>query len=226
LASKVQERIYAEKAAELLGADWLFVDIPEPVDFEVHSATETFGLEIRQIFVDAEADFGSPAKRNESKNRRTVSALIKRYYKSGGSPISAQFVGVIPVEDTEDLAETMLAAAPHYPEPIKTIEASGVKIFITPLPASFPNYSRWTFVNDRIGWLRRVTSADLQNAINRKEKNLALYKKKYNNIDLLLVADRTFSSGKLIDADNIAVINPGFRAIYFLSYPESIERIG
>ncbi|MGA1845355.1 MAG: toll/interleukin-1 receptor domain-containing protein [bacterium] len=43
---------------------------------------------------------------------------------------------------------------------------------------------------------------------------------------LLLVADRTFDSGKLIEADCIVVRNPGFRAIYFLSYPESIEHIG
>jgi hypothetical protein len=65
MTSKVQERIYAEAAASLLKTEWLIVDIPEPLDFEIRTASETFGLEVRQIFVDAEAEFGSPAKRNK-----------------------------------------------------------------------------------------------------------------------------------------------------------------
>jgi hypothetical protein len=225
MASKVQERIYAEKAAALLSADWLLVEIPEPLDFEVRSGAETFGLEVRQIFVDVEADFGSPAKRDESKNRRAISALTKRYYEACGPTISAKFLGELP-DDTDDLVESMVSNAPLYAEHSKTIEVSGMKVFMTPLPVSFPNYSRWTFVNDKVGWLRRVTTADLQHAINKKEGNLALYKKKCDKIELLLVADRTFNSGKLIEADKPEVTNPGFRAIYFMSYPESIERIG
>ena len=226
MVSKVQERIYAEAAAALLTADWLLVDIPEPLDFEVRDAIERFGLEVRQVFVDAEAGFGSPAKRNESKNFQAVSALTKQYYEFGGRPISAKFLGPMPSAKTEDLVESMVAVAPSYPGPSKTLAAHGVKVFMTPLPASLANYSRWTFVDDRVGWLRRITTVDLQHAVNRKESNLALYKQKYDNIELLLVADRTFNSGKLIEADQHAVSNPGFRAIYFMSYPESIQRVG
>ena len=82
------------------------------------------------------------------------------------------------------------------------------------------------FVNDRVGWLRRTTAADLQHAINRKEANLPLYKQKYDNIELLLVADRTFNSGKLVDTNDLVVSNPEFRAIYFMSYPDSIQGVG
>ncbi|RPH77888.1 MAG: hypothetical protein EHM80_11555 [Nitrospiraceae bacterium] len=35
MASKIQERIYPEKAKELLGWDCQFNEIPEPLDFEV-----------------------------------------------------------------------------------------------------------------------------------------------------------------------------------------------
>jgi hypothetical protein len=55
---------------------------------------------------------------------------------------------------------------------------------------------------------------------------LPLYKQEYEIIKLLLVADRSFNSGKLIDVDQLAVSNPGFRAIYFMSYPESIQHVG
>ena len=57
-------------------AEWLIVDIPEPLDFEVRTASETFGLEVRQIFVGAEAEFGSPAKRNESEKVKAISAIF------------------------------------------------------------------------------------------------------------------------------------------------------
>jgi hypothetical protein len=226
MVSKVKERIYAEAAATLLNADWLLVDIPEPLDFEVRSAEEEFGLEVRQVFVDAEATFGSPSKRRESKNVQAVSALAKRYYASGGSPISAKFLGAISIVEVQALVDSIVTAAPTYPGPNATIETQGVQVFMTPLPASWSDYSRWVFVNDRVGWLKRTTTADLQHAVDRKQINLPLYKRKYENIDLLLVADRSFNSGKLIDADHLAVSNPGFRAIYFMSYPESIQRVG
>ena len=225
MVSKVQERIYAEAAAKLLSADWLLVDIPEPLDFEVRNGAERFGLEVRQVFVDTEASFGSASKRGESKNARAVSALAKRYYTSGGSPISVKFLGAISMVEAQALTESMVAAAPTYPGPNVELEAQGVKVFMTPLPASWSNYSRWAFVNDKVGWLKEVTATDLQNAVNRKQANLPLYKKKYENIELLLVADRIFNSGKLVEAHHLAVINPGFRAIYFMSYPESIQRV-
>jgi hypothetical protein len=37
---------------------------------------------------------------------------------------------------------------------------------------------------------------------------------------------KTFNSGKLVGADDLLVNNPGFRAIYIMSYPESIQRVG
>jgi hypothetical protein len=226
MASKVQERIYAEAAAALLRTDWLIVDIPEPLDFEVRSASETFGLEVRQVFVDAEAEFGSPAKRNESVNVKAISVLAMEYYDSGGPPILAKFFGQMSSVTKKALIELMVAAAPIYPGPSKTIDAHDLKVTMTPLSASFPNYSRWAFVNHRVGWLKPITVAVLQHAINRKEANLDLYKQKFDNVELLLVADRTFNSGKLVEVDDLVVNNPGFRTVYFMSYPESIQRVG
>lgn len=224
MASKVQERIYAEKAAKLLSADWHLVGISEPLDFEVHSGAETFGLEVRQVFIDVEAEFGSPAKKNESENDKAVSNLSKRYYEAGGPPILAKFFGVLPYK-TDALVESLVSNAPLYPEQRITLELPEIKVLLTRLPASSPYHPRWQVLPDIIGWVKRVTSADLQPAINKKEGNLALYKKKYDDIELLLVADRTFNSGKLIVSDKPEVTNPGFRAIYFMSYPESIERL-
>jgi hypothetical protein len=46
MVSKVRERIYAESAAKLLGVDWIFGEIAEPLDFEVRSGHDVFGLEV------------------------------------------------------------------------------------------------------------------------------------------------------------------------------------
>jgi hypothetical protein len=226
MANKVQERIYAETAATLLTANWIFVVIPEPLDFEVRTPTEKFGLEVRQIFVDTEAHFGSPAKRNETVNLHTVSHLANRYYETGGPPVSARFLGTLSSENFDAVLKRMIASAPEFPGAVTTLQAPQVKVFMRPLPRPFAHYSRWTFVNDKVGWLRKVSATELQRAINRKAGNLSLYKQKYDNIELLLVADLGFNSGKLIQGSLPTLSNPGFRNIYFMSYPESIQRVG
>lgn len=226
MVSKVQERIFAEKAATLLAADWMLKDIPEPLDFEVRTAAETFGLEVRQIFVDVETHFGSAMKRSEKKTIDALSLLAKKYYEEGGLPISAQFLGVVSSINSDAILKCMLQSAPKYSGGRVTVQAPQVKVFMSPLPEHFMHYSRWKFVNDRVGWLKKVSRSDLQGAIDKKALNLAAYKQKYEHIELLLVADRVFNSGKLISDDLHNLINPGFRNIYFMSYPESIQRIG
>ncbi len=226
MVSKVQERIFAETAAKLLATDWRLVDVPEPPDFEVWCDGQRFGLEIRQVFADQEAYYGSPRKRQEASNRRIVALLARRYYELGGPPVSVKFLGGLSRDDVDDLAKQIFRSAPRYPGSSITFEAVGVKVFVTPLSANFDAYSRWLLVKDRVGWLRSISSVELQHAVDRKAANLGLYKQKYQSTDLLLVADRTFNSGRLDAFDNLTVENPGFRAIYFMSYPESVKHVG
>lgn len=225
MVSKVQERIYAEAAIKLLKVDWQLIDIPEPLDFEIRSIGSKFGLEIRQIFIDTEQNFGSQAKRQESQNVRVVRELVKRYYAIGGKPISAQFLGSLLSIEPKYFAAELAASAPSYPGKSKVQQLQGVKVFMKPLPLGWSRYSRWVYVDDRVGWLVPSTGTDLQQAVDRKQENLPLYKQKYDDIDLLLVADRTFNSGKLYSLGDLRVSNPGFRTIYFLSYPEAIQRV-
>lgn len=226
MASKIQERIFAESAIELLAVDWQLIEIPEPLDFEVQTNGLAFGLEIRQVFTDAEQSFGSPAKRRESKNTRAIKDLSELYYALGGRPISARFLGLLSSIEIESFARELAAIAPNYPGKNATKYIQGVKVFISPLPLTWEKYSAWQYVDDRVGYVREPTNQELQEAVNRKEENLLLYKRKYEAIDLLLVADRSFNSGRLRGVQDLRVSNPGFRTIYFLSYPESIQRVG
>jgi hypothetical protein len=226
MVSKVRERIYAESAARLLGADWRLTEIPEPLDFQVHFGSEVFGLEVRQIFVDKEAAFGSPSKRLEAETQKRINSIGAQYYRQGGPPLSVKFLGNVASIECESLVERMKSEAPTLPFEHSAFTLGQVKVFLTAVPVEFGSYQRWLCVNDSVGWVREVTNDDLQLAVERKRTNLHLYLEKFSVVDLLLVADRSTNSGRMRSTGTLSIQNHGFRAIYFLSHPESAVRVG
>jgi hypothetical protein len=101
-----------------------------------------------------------------------------------------------------------------------------VKVFVTAVPKELSDYRHWQCVDDRVGWVREATNEHLQRAVDRKSTSLPLYLEKFSVVDLLLVADRTMNSGRMRSTSALSVRNPGFRAVYFLSHPESAARVG
>ncbi|EWS64468.1 hypothetical protein Y695_02287 [Hydrogenophaga sp. T4] len=226
MVSKVRERIYAESAARLLDVDWHLVEIPEPLDFQVQTEQEVFGLEVRQVFADGEATFGSPSKRAEAENQKRVRSVAAQYYSQGGPPLSVKFLGDLASIESRSLVERMRCEAPTLPFEQHTFAIGRVKVVLTAVPKEFGDYQHWLCVDDRVGWVREATNDDLQRAVDRKRANLPLYLEKFSIVDLLLVADRTMNSGRMRSTGTLSVQNPGFRAVYFLSHPESAERVG
>ncbi|MGQ5523403.1 hypothetical protein ACUHMQ_09090 [Chitinimonas sp. PSY-7] len=248
MANKDQERAYAQKAAELLPQNWEIIDIPEPPDFEIKYNGNTFGLEIRQVFnrennicdepdedkqktniCDDEIGTGSPTKYREVLNSRKINRLAKLYYQSNGKPIRAVFHGNLLEANMREVLDYLLKLPSTYPTPPEFHTVSNLTVHIIPLPndGKSSGYPHWQYVDDRVGWVGQVSPEILQNAIDRKAQKLDSYKKKYNIIDLLLVADHRFNSGKLDinESTDFELNNPGFRNIYFLSFPDSIKQI-
>lgn len=225
MVSKVLERIHAESAGRLLGEDWQLVEIAEPLDFEIRTPKTAFGLEVRQVFADQELAYGSAAKREESLNARAVRSLADSCYSSGGKPVSAHFLGPVRSCDEDGVVTTMLARQPTYPNGRAVFNVGELKIYLTALPPAVQHYRHWLCVNDRVGWLRDATSIELQCAVDSKASNLQLYLQKFEEVVLLLVADRTFNSGLLQAHEDLSVNSPGYSAIYFLSHPERIVRV-
>lgn len=167
----------AEEAAKLLAVDWEIIDILEPPDFEIRSDGETFGLEIREIFVDGEAAYGSPLRKAESDHRALVRAVARRYYEAGGTPLYLKILGRLSRSSLDEVVQKLLSLAPdnavsEFPSTDVVDKVAGVKLFLKPLPASFERYSRWTLLTDQIGWVREVTIDDLQHAIEKKASRL------------------------------------------------------
>lgn len=236
MPNKTLERIFADEASRLLCEDWQLIDIPEPPDFEIRTPEQTFGLEICQVFRDPKKRIGSPEKRLEVESERAIGRLAYAYYNFGGPPIRAYFLGRIP-RDTDELAHMMVSASPSESLARSTIVRDSLKVFITRLPDEFKQYSFWVSVGDNVGWVRKAERELLQATIDAKESKLSAYREKYEEIDLLIVADRTKNSAKIdllllsdqmaspetIDQrESLRLRNPGFRRVLFLSYPEAI----
>ena len=224
MASKVLERIHAEAASRLLGESWELVEIPEPPDFEVRRGNCVFGLEHTQIFKGDVDPSGSAEKRGESTRQRGLAKLASSYYEAGGASIRAQFLGALP-SDTAELVLSMIENTPATEFERNEFKLHALKVFITRIPDSFGRYTRWNLISDGVGWVASATPDRLQAAIDAKGSKLESYRKKYKNIDLLLVADRIKNSGKLDLAQMPSLRNPGFRRVLFLSYPESIYEV-
>ena len=103
----------------------------------------------------------------------------------------------------------------------KVLEVGSLKVYMTAVPPELRDYRHWLCVDDRVGWLRPATSQELQATVDRKASKLVLYQQKCKDVVLLLVADRTFNSGRMKAEEGLSVVNPGYTEIYFLSHPEA-----
>jgi len=224
MANKNEELIFAKCMAELLHAEWVIIPLDqsqEPPDFEIRCAGETFGLEVTQVFVDKKKTSGSPAKKDERERAMKLSKLRKRYHELGGPPIAASFLGMPPSAD--NFLEGMKEKAPRVPGEVTSFkDDKGVKVTMY---FAAPGCEHWQLLPDLIGWVGKVTPEHLQPRIDEKGERLPEYRKKYPVVELLIVACRLSNAGRLAEPDHLVVNNPGFRAIWFLSYPESIVRI-
>ncbi len=153
--------------------------------------------------------------------------LADDYYKNGGGPIRLRIRGSIRSEPIlKQILDTLSSRQHGTALSHEVVQiSSNVTLHITNLPESWKQYSYWQSFDHCVGWIRPVTPAELQHAVDEKARKLPAYKYKYGRIDLLLVANRMFGSGRLsLPIDN-QITNPGFTNIYFLSYPDTIRAL-
>ena len=225
LKQKREERFYAESANRLLGHLWTLVDIKEPPDFEVRADHQTFGLEVRRVFADLETDTGSKLKKAESLNSKRIQKISTSYYAAGGKNVSIKFSCDLSSVSDERIIHTLLNEKSLQDYGSDTIELENIKIYRRSIPQDHDNFTRWVYINDKVGWVKSISANSLQGAIDKKAENLPAYKQKYSIVDLLLVADRTWNSGSMQIIEDLKINNPGFRTIYLLLHPLKIIRI-
>ncbi len=161
--NKLLERIYIEWFVDQKGwKDCLITDSEKP-DFILELNGKKVGFEVTNIYKD-EGRKGSPQKKNETLNYKWLKDLSTQYYMASNIPIRLQVLlngnGSLP--RPSDLINDIVNNLPcnsfgisefksYTPKNLK------IKIFTRRLPEKFIKYSRWSFVNNHIGWSREIT---------------------------------------------------------------------
>lgn len=230
MASKIQERLYAEAFLACLDRPHIIVEERESPDFLVAVGSEQFGLEVAQVFRDqAEVgNSGSPARAVESRRNKFLHQIAMDYYSAGGLPLNVQAL----VSDSEAINRTELVnrikhARPSTPWGRIQIDVDGSTLHLTALPPQAGQYNRWVCVNNSVAWRGQIGPADVLPVIEEKATRLARYRLVAPRIELVLVVDTTRASGMVRwDPAQPFPSLHGFDTIHLYFHPEDLLRIG
>mgnify|MGYP000282296338 CR=1 FL=1 len=227
-SQKNEELYFARKASELLDESWSVEESPneeEWPDLIVSNQNVKFGLEVRSIFKD-ESKTGSNTKGIESIRISRLKLLADTYYKKTSVPINLNIRGDMDKSEIDDIALFLANAVIQLKEQEKgERDKFGVKFYITRLPPSFENYSRWKNINDYVGWKSKLIQEILVNAVLAKESKLAKYRKNIPDMRLLLVLNTIKNSGRADLPEDFNNIKSEFNDIYVMLYPDRIYRL-
>ncbi len=224
---KELELIYAEKAAELLNEFWEIEPSPNETswpDLLVKIESETFGLEVREIYLD-ESRKGSTKKAYEKMNLKNIQKLADAYYNTNYPPIKVDLLGNIEAHDK------LLNAIISEVSQLKKLEQRRIElysncvIYLRRLPNNMNKYKRWNHISDKVGLVRNIDEDIIKRVILKKSKKLSKYSKNISDVRLLLVSNRIFNSGKTQLNSEITFDRCGFNTIYYLSYPETVWKL-
>ncbi len=223
---KQREINYASQLAKALKCNWSIefpADELEWPDLLVRDGDEQFGLEIREITKDKETKKGSKRRANESRNNKMVKNIADSYYQQASIPIKVGILGNI--NNELEILESLLLFVIDSNEwdHLRIDTKNGSIIYVTHLPEEIGIYKRWEYVDDRVGWVRKIDSKFLAPFVIEKGKKISKYKIHLSDIRLLLVADPTYSSGQLSFTDSKIEVGSEFSEIYLLVYPNEVH---
>ncbi len=219
---KNKERHFAECAAEFLGVSWNLGPDREKPDFIISGEGVKFGLEVAEIFDGRKNRDGSCEKKAEVQCQKILNELKQEYEAISGAYISLKLLGSLTDEVKNKLVPSLLSRHYDLMNPLFTDEyelTSETKIYLT----VSPHKTFWTYINLHVGGVNSNALPVIQAEINRKSNLLQSYQNNINlPVRLLIVADRTWNSGKLTTNDDAQADIKDFDTVYFLSYPDKI----
>jgi hypothetical protein len=228
------ERIYVEWfIKEMKWNKVSIVDDEEP-DFGIVLLDKKIGLEVTNLFKYV-TQKGSLIKREESIKDKWLLEVANEYYKLSSIPIkvSIRFIRggkCDPKLVARELANRNNMGILEKSEFVLEISKNcHLYIYVTILPGGIEelrNYKRWTVLNNYCGWSSELTEKSLVDVIKRKADKLERYRKKYENVSLLIVADRTKCSGMFHLTKHLVLPNHGFSSIFLGLFPEECKQIG
>jgi hypothetical protein len=223
---KKRERFYAEEAARSLGKNWDLGMDRECPDFVVSDGSQEFGLELTQIFVGPQDGNGSSKKAAEAKAEHKLDELRRQYEAVEHIPLNVDLVGTMDTENMASVIPALLAQdLPSKPVGFRFVHDTSI---------ANPTHARlrvhvtkglrpiWRSMNERSGFVDHHPHGIIASAIAKKAADLWRYQQVAgSDVRLMLVADRTSSSGKLTLLKDVGFEFCGFSAVYLFPYPAS-----
>lgn len=216
---KGKERFWVAETARFLNETWELQQREEP-DFGVTSAGSQFGLEVTECYIGPSNRNGSKMRKEESYNVNLLEGVRMKYQDLGGIVLDLQYLGDSNDQAMTDLLNALmeadLGADGEFAERVE-VNFPGGKAFVRRSPTP-----RWASIGDQVGWVSQ-NEGFLQREIDKKSSKLLKYRENFSNVRLLVVANRTYNSGKLRLKEGFQPDLRGFDAVYFFSYPVEVH---
>jgi len=228
---KEDEKAYLSMFLELAKFEDCDIIDNESPDFGLHfkNSDKIIGLEITNLFVD-NSKKGSMKKREENKRYKFLNELSSEYYRKFDTPIKVQILSRFDTNYSNNIQNKIishlkisnsLTVWENYSIEINLHRNEQLKIWIMRLPNKFKNFSNWKIINNHVGIMSPINNENIQHRLKEKEKKIPQYLKKYNEVILLIVADKSVTSGFFkLPNKPIEDIKTGFASIYLMIYPD------
>jgi len=226
---KEKERIYLDRFLSLLRCRAIVVD-SDPPDFLLRTPTSTTGVEVTELLKNDQPVSGSLAKRAERNRERMLQALATQYYDGGGEPANLQALwpsGSIFAPSSGLIGKLLeLRNSLSEWEQARLEFGNDEVYYFRALPPAAGHYNRWICVSDSVGWVAKISQADLEARIRSKSAKLPMYKLKAERVGLLIVADQLTNAGRRrMEAPFAGIDACGFDEVHLLLYPDQTVRI-
>jgi len=226
MATKALERIYLDSFLKSIGWNYSNIEEGESPDFIVKSESQSFGVEVTQIFKDS-SQRGSKLKEDESQRGKFLIKLAKEYYRRGGHPIALKgMIFDLPNQSmTQELLQKLINES-HCHQPwersqlcIESDNKKYAEFYITRLPDLIGHYDRWICMNNTIGWVQNLDKVLLEKTIQEKSAKIDKYHEAVDNVILLIVVDRIKQSGMMEWCAQEICCGCGFMSVYLHIFP-------
>jgi hypothetical protein len=234
---KARERFFLDRLLTTATIDASISEPGEAPDFAIHLDDREIGVEVTEVFSEC---MQPRLRAHESLCQRVVTSARKRYENAGGAPLhtSISFSHRIDLETIhrETVAEAVAQELLRSPLPSGqyTLWRNDFKnpnrapiAFINALGVSQREFAHWTVSAG--GWLAPLSKELLQNMVQRKERQLETYRKRYREVWLLIASEGTTPS-QFFDIDALtepSSIQTQFDRTYFLeSFSGRAIRLG
>ena len=187
----------------------------EKPDFLIDRDKGILGIEHKQIFKDAE-DHGSSLQAQESLRSKVIKQIKKKYVDLGGEPISAYFTfnfyETIDPNQLSEISENiskLLIPVDLEPNELKQInlynnESNSLNVLNTIHLHRRIGFNETNFSPLSMGWTKELKPQRIINEIKSKEVKIDDYRKKCDEIWLIIVAD-DFTNASSVDLSNETV---------------------